>query len=128
MIKATFYIKTLVDGRQYPVLNTFPRKFEMLYELGMNDLSVSTGVEIAVSNIEKVLSGDLEKFELSTGDWCVVDVGKEKSVITNNFDEFEPVQVATSHIHLLMQEWLDFLKIYESGGIPGISPPSRPDL
>lgn len=125
MLQKTFYIKTLLDGRQYPILNTFPKKYEMLYELGMNKFSKSEGVKSAISSLDKVLKGESDSFELSTGDWCVVDVKKETSVITNNFDQFEPVEIETSEIYTLMQEWCDFLIAYESGKIPGITHPDK---
>lgn len=125
MLRKTFYIKTLLDGRQYPVLNTFPKKYEMLYELGMNNFSKSEGVKGAISSIDKVLKGESESFELSTGDWCVVDVKKNTSMIKNNFDQFEPVEIETSAIYALMQEWYDFLIAYESGNIPGITYPDK---
>jgi|GEM_PF-2235241 len=128
MIQKTFYIKTLIDGRQYPILNTYPQKYEMLYELGMNQYSKSEGVRDAIQNLNKVISGELVSFELSTGDWCVVDVKRDTSVITNNFDEFEPVEIITSEIIKLMNEWLQFLLTYENGQIPGIIHPDKRDL
>lgn len=125
MIQKSFYIKTLVDGRQYPILNVFPDKYKMLYELGMNQYAKSEGVKKAISNLDKVLSGELESFELSTGDWCVVNVKKDTSIITNNFDEYEPVEISTTEIYSLMQEWLEFLNAYENGEIPGIIHPDK---
>ncbi len=128
MIQKTFYIKTLIDGRQYPILNTFPKKYEMLYELGMNQYSTSEGVRDAIENLDKVINGESLSFELSTGDWCVVDVKKDTSIITNNFDEFDPVEIPTSVIVKLMNEWFQFLLAYENGEIPGITHPDKRDL
>lgn len=122
MINKTFYICTFRDGRQYPVLNVAPKEYSMLYELGMNQLSKSGGVETAIEELRKVINGEANRFELSAGDWCVVDVRKEVSVITNNFDEFEPVELPTFELHKLLQEWHDFLLAYENGEIPGIVP------
>lgn len=125
MINKTFYICTYKDGRQYPIINVAPKKYDMLYELGMNQYSKSEGVKNAISSLDKVLNGELESFELSTGDWCVVNVKKDTSIITNNFDEFEPVEINTSEIYSLMQEWFEFLKAYENGEIPGIIHPDK---
>lgn len=125
MINKTFYICTYRDGTQYPVMNIAPKKYDMLYELGMYQYSKSEGVRNAISSLNKVLSGELESFELSTGDWCVVNVKKKTSIITNNFDEFEPLKIDTSEIYSLMQEWLEFLYAYENGEIPGIIHPDK---
>lgn len=100
----------------------------MLYELGMYHLSKSDGVKVAVENLDKVENGELNQYELSAGDWCVVDVKKDKSVITNNFDEFEPIEIPTSEIVKLMKDWFDFLLAYENGEIPGITHPDNRDL
>ncbi|MBV6427782.1 MAG: hypothetical protein KIPDCIKN_02304 [Haliscomenobacter sp.] len=97
----------------------------MLYELGMNQYSHSEGVKSAISNLDKVLKGESESFKLSTGDWCVVEVKKDRSIITNNFDQFEPMEIETSEIYDLMKEWFEFLIAYESGKIPGITHPDK---
>lgn len=128
MINKTFYICTYRDGRQYPIINVAPKDYEMLYELGMYHLSKSEGVKVAVENLNKVKNGELNQYELSAGDWCVVDVKKDKSVITNNFDEFEPIEIPTSEIVNLMKDWLNFLTAYENGEIPGITHPDKSDL
>ena len=128
MINRTFYICTYIDGRQYPIINVAPKEYEMLYELGMYHLSKSDGVKIAVKNLDKVVNGELNQYELSAGDWCVVDIKKDTSVITNNFDEFEPIEISTSEIVKLMKDWLDFLLAYENGEIPGITHPDHRDL
>jgi hypothetical protein len=128
MINKTFYICTYRDGRQYPIINVAPKDYDMLYELGMYQLSKSEGVKVAVENLNKVKNGELNQYELSAGDWCVVDVKKDKSVITNNFDEFEPIEIPTSEIVNLMKDWLDFLTAYENGEILGITHPDKRDL
>lgn len=128
MIQKTFFIKTLKDGRQYPILNVVSKQYEMLYELGMYKLSKAEEVKEAVNNLNKVENGEIDQYELSAGDWCVVDVKKNTSIITNNFDEFDPVGISTSKIVELMKEWLDFLSAYENGGIPGIIHPDKRDL
>ncbi|MEZ5038886.1 MAG: hypothetical protein R2828_03315 [Saprospiraceae bacterium] len=128
MINKTFYICTYRDGRQYPIISVAPKEYEMLYELGMYHLSKSEGVKLAVENLDKVENGELYQYELSAGDWCVVDVKKDKSVITNNFDEFEPIEIPTLEIVKLMKDWFDFLSAYENGEIPGITHPDKRDL
>ena len=125
MINKTFYICTYRDGTQYPILNVAPSKYDMLYELGLNKFSKSEGVKNAILSLDKVLNDELEYFELSSGDWCVVNVKKDTSIITNNFDEFEPVEINTNEIYTLMKEWYEFLNAYENGEIPGIIHPNK---
>jgi len=127
MLIKTFRIITFRDGEQYPSMHIYPKKYEMLYELGMNQLSKSIGVKIVIENLEKIKSGELREYELSTGDWCVVNVKKDTSIITNNFDEFEPVEISTSEIVQLMEEWYEFLLDYENGEIPNIIPHTKRD-
>ncbi len=97
----------------------------MLYELGLNKFSKSEGVKNAISSLDQVLNDELESFELSSGDWCVVNVIKNTSIIKNNFDEFEPVEINTIEIYSLMKEWYEFLSAYENGKIPGIIHPNK---
>jgi len=128
MIKNTFFIKTFKDGRQYPIFSVSPKQYEMLYELGMYHLSKSKGVGTVLESLNKIESGELSQYELSAGDWCVIDMKKSISTITNNFDEFEPIQIDTLEIIQLMKEWFDFLTAYENGKIPGIIYPNRRNL
>lgn len=125
MIKRTFFIKIFQDGRQYPILNVTTKQFEMLYELGMYRLSKSIGVAEAIKNLSMVESGEKDVFELSAGDWCVVNVRKDTSIISNNLDEFEPIEIQTSQIVILMKDWLAFLLAYERGDIPGVIHPDK---
>lgn len=120
MLKITCFICTYEDGRQYPVLNVAPDKFNMFYELGMYELSTSSGVGDAIGKIGNVIDGSLKEYQLSSGDWCVVLISCSKSIVSNNFDEFEPFDIDTDAILQLMKKWYDFLLAYESGNIPGI--------
>lgn len=97
----------------------------MLYELGMGRLSKSENVKSEIYKLQEVQKGLLSNYQLSSGDWCVVHVGKNASLITNNFDEFEPIEIPTSEILTLMEDWYEFLLAYETGEIPGIVPPSK---
>lgn len=125
MIQKTFFIKVFKDGRQYPIMSVAPKKYEMLYELGLYNLSKSDGVKEVIKNLDKVRNEEIAQYELSTGDWCVVDVKRDTSTITNSFDEFEPVEIPTSEVVLLMKEWFNSLLEYENGRIPGIIHPNK---
>lgn len=109
------------DGTRIPAMKVMPDKYRPLAELGMHRLSVASNVEAEVARLVAVVAGDGDAYELSTYDWCIVDVGPEVSVVRNGFDEFEPFEMPTAEILKLLRDWADFLRAYERGEIPGIT-------
>lgn len=120
---STFYIKVLANGRQFPLMHLESQSlehFDELSHLARGHMSNSEGVKEELDDIEEVLNGRKEVHSFGGDDWCIVDFKKDKSIISNGFDEFEPFEIDSNIIETLLRDWYSFLLTYEKGEIPGI--------
>ena len=118
-IKATFYIAVYLDGTQVPTIS-FSNPYQMLGNLATGHLSQSPGVIEELDLIKQVLEGSLNVHAFGGDDWSIIEVEKDTSFITSGFDLFEPIEIPTSEIYKLMNEWKSFLLSYEKNEIPGL--------
>lgn len=119
-LNAHFYIKVESKGSQEALISIQPESFSMLGNLSQGHLSESKGVKEELSGIQLVLKGEKDLHSFGGDDWCLIDLRKNTSIITNGF---EPIEIDTDHIVKLMEDWLQFLLDYENGNIPGIIHP-----
>lgn len=125
---STFYIKVFANGNQYPLMHLESEIKKMISELehlARGHMSKSEGVRQELSGIEAVLKGEKELHSFGGDDWCHVDFKKDKSLIINGFDEFEPFEIESDIILNLLTDWYAFLLSYENGEIPGIIHPDK---
>ncbi len=127
VLEITRFIKVFEDSTQIPLLHVHPRKYEMLSDLARGHLSQSLNVAHELEQLRKVLNNDLYDYSFGATDWCILNANKEITLITNGFDEFEPIEIKTKEIVNLLEGWYDFLLKYENGQIPGIIPENKKD-
>ncbi|MFD2563674.1 hypothetical protein [Aquimarina rubra] len=124
-LKVNFYIRVEPNGSQEPLISIQPETYNMLAHIGRGHMYSSDGVKGELEKIGKIIEGEIESYAFGGDDWCILEVKKDKTMITNGFDEFEPLEIDTSHIVKLMEDWLEFLLDYENGNIPGITHPKN---
>ncbi len=90
-------------------------------------LSNSYVVRRELQGMEAVLSEQKEVHHFAGDDWCIVSFRKEKSLVSNGMDSFEPFEIESKLILKLMQDWNEFLLRWENGEIPGIVHPDKRD-
>ncbi len=120
-MRYNFYVKVFRDGRKIPLM-WIDDPYSELYALSQGHLSKSEGVLNEIIETKKVINEEKEVHYFGGSDWCILEVKEKETIVRNGFDEFEPFEVPTSDIIKLMEEWYEFLKLYESGGIPGLIP------
>lgn len=118
-INRNFYIKIDEDGNQIPMMEFFPPKYSMLSHLGFGDFSKSNKIEGIIREISDSVKKSVE-YSFASDDWCIVKIIKDKSIISNGFEEFEEFEIDTSFVIKLLSDWAEFLKKYETKKIPGI--------
>ncbi len=125
---STFYIQVYKDGYQIPIMHlesNLVEGFKELAHLARGHMSKSKGVIEELGGIEKVLNSEKDTHSFGGDDWCIVDFGKEVSVISSGYDEFESFEIDSDIILKLLKDWNTFLMCYENGEIPGIIHPNK---
>jgi hypothetical protein len=121
----SFYIEVDTNGKQRPFMALGPiGNAQHLGHLAMG-LSSSFLVKNTLEGIESVLNKEKEVYDFAGDDWCIVRFKKEKSIIINGFDEFEPFEIESELILKLMGDWYEFLLKWENNEIPGIIHPDK---
>lgn len=98
------------SGEIRPSIKIEGPKYAMLSNLSQGHLSRSEGVRQELNKIELVKGGKCEKHSFGGDDWCILDLGKSKTIIENAFNEFDPVEIETEQIYKLLTGWLEFLE------------------
>ena len=110
------------DGTQRPMM--YLGKYDIIKYFFLDDLSKSSNVLQKIQEIKKNLS--VKKItHLVKEDKCDLMVEGDNSRVSGYFGEFVPFEIPTSEIIRLMEEWYEFLILYERGKIPGIIPMNK---
>lgn len=112
-----------VKGRQTPFMNTGGGNLLYLSNLAIGQMGKSTIVKREIEEIKKVTGLQKEKHFLGYSESLSLDVEREETLVYDSLGNvfFDPYQVPTIDVLDLLERWHDFLLIYESGGIPGLT-------
>jgi hypothetical protein len=124
----TFCVSVYRDGSRDLSMNFFPREYDPLSSLALDDFRKPNSVTEVINQIKSVIEGKAKQVFISNTDWCIITVGIIESTVVNGFDEFPPFSIPTTELLLLFEEWLDFILAYENNEIPGLPyPPPSPN-
>ena len=121
-----FYISSDVRGNQEPsMVFSHSENYKHLGNLARGRMAKSERIQEILGELNDVLDGKKEKCLFAGDDWCIVDFKRDKSIIVNGFDEFEPFEMDSLLILKLMKDWYEFLLKWENNETPGIIHPSK---
>src|SRR5690606_13492351 len=116
----SYKLVVLKNGDQIPIMNIGPIKYDPICYVFRRDLAKSTKVYDLLNKLRGIENG--EQIRLEAEDKCDIVIESQVTKVSGYFDEFEPFEMPTEEIIILVEEWYNYLTYFEGGNIPGIIP------
>lgn len=117
----SFAIRVDEKGNMSPFFNVWPPQIgKYLNHLAWN-INLES-VDLDISLINKIISGDqIEGYVSDKGD-CIFKVMQSTTELIEFYEEFDPVKISTADFLNLIKDLYNFLRMYYEGKIPFIIP------
>lgn len=120
-----FYIRVDPNGDQAQIFDFYPQNLLKLnYLLGDYDIVYTTTVKKYLAEIDRVLNGEIDEYIMGAQDALTIVIKKNNTKAIDliqlfGFDK-EDETVLSLEFRAFLQDWYEFLQMYDANGIPNL--------